>query len=189
MMRGELTTVIYAKMLRIPKASESAALTLMGTDVQRISQTFHFALIDAVPCMIQLVFAVFLLYLQLGAVCVVPIVVSLGKPPLEKWVRKAVMQIDNVGRSRIVCTALSTLLTVQVTPRQNAWVEAVQRRINFTSDILGSMRSVMILGLGSKMSVNIQSLRDEEMETSKRYELIQALSVSLCQSMLPRLRR
>lgn len=79
MIRGELTTVIYAKLLCLHKVDESAALTLMGTDVQRISETFHFALIEVVPSAVQLGIAVYLLYLQLGAVCVAPAIVSLGK--------------------------------------------------------------------------------------------------------------
>jgi len=79
MMRGELTTVVYVKLLSLPNASESAALTLIGTDVQRISQTFHFALIESVPSAVQLGIAIYLLYAQIGAVCIAPIIVTLGK--------------------------------------------------------------------------------------------------------------
>jgi hypothetical protein len=79
----------------------------------------------------------------------------------------------------IVSTALSSILTGVVTPRQTAWVEAVQRRLSYTTDILGSMRNVKMLGLTSQMFTNVQSLRDDEMEKSKRYQLVQALTNAL----------
>lgn len=81
MMRGELITVIYAKMLtlQIINVNESAAMTLMGTDVQRIAETFHSLLIDVVPSVLQVGIAVYLLYVQLGVVCIAPVLVTLGK--------------------------------------------------------------------------------------------------------------
>jgi len=81
MMRGELITIIFAKMLKLQliNASESAAMTLMGTDVQRIAETFHALLIDVVPSIVQLSIAVYLLYVQLGVVCIAPILVTISK--------------------------------------------------------------------------------------------------------------
>lgn len=78
MMRGGLTTIVYAKLLDVAEVDESTALTLIGTDVQRIAQTFHFALIDIFPSALQLGIALYLLYLQLGAVCIAPIIVTLS---------------------------------------------------------------------------------------------------------------
>lgn len=78
MMRGELTSVVYTKLLSLPKADESAALTLMGTDIQRIAQTFYMALIDVVPASVQLSIAIYLLYREIGVVCVAPVIVALG---------------------------------------------------------------------------------------------------------------
>lgn len=48
------------------------------------------------------------------------------------------------------------------------------------------MRNVKMLGLTAQMSSSLQALRDSEMETSKRYELIQALSVALGEALLRR---
>jgi len=88
MMRGELVTVIYAKMLtlQIINVNESAAMTLMGTDVQRIAETFHALLVDIIPSVIQVSIAVYLLYVQLGAVCIAPILVTIGKCRMRKHI-------------------------------------------------------------------------------------------------------
>jgi len=81
MMRGELVTLIYAKMLKlqIANVNESAAMTLMGTDVQRIAETFHELLIDIIPSIVQVAIAMYLLYVQLGIVCVAPILVTISE--------------------------------------------------------------------------------------------------------------
>jgi ATP-binding cassette, subfamily C (CFTR/MRP), member 1 len=80
MMRGQTTSLIYTKMLTLPitGVNESAAMTLMGTDVQNIASTFYMFLIDMIPSAVQLGIAIYLLYLQIGAVCVVPILITLS---------------------------------------------------------------------------------------------------------------
>ncbi|ORY71658.1 multidrug resistance-related protein [Pseudomassariella vexata] len=157
MIRGELITAIYAKMmtLQINNLNESAAMTLMGADVQRIAETFYFLVIDVIPSVVQLGIAMYLLYVQLGAVCVAPIIIA------------------------TISTALSTLLAGHVTVRQKAWFEVIQRRINYTSEILGSMRNVKMLGLTETMSANIQQMREVEMDSSRRSRKVQSLNVSL----------
>lgn len=81
MMRGQLISLIYNKMMVLPitGTSESAAMTLMGTDVQSIAASYHFLLLDIVPAAVQLSVAIYLLYDQLGVVCVAPLLVALGK--------------------------------------------------------------------------------------------------------------
>ncbi|KUI69238.1 Multidrug resistance-associated protein 1 [Cytospora mali] len=157
MMRGQLISIIYTKMLTLPIAdvNESSAMSLMGTDVQTIADSFWYFLIEVVPNLVQVGIAVYLLYVQLGAVCVAPILVT------------------------IIATGLSVVLARFITSRQRAWLEAVQRRINFTSGILGSMRNVKMLGLTSELSANIHQLRSSELTTSKRYRRVQSLNISL----------
>lgn len=81
MMRGQLISLIHTKMLALPIAdvNGSAAMSLMGTDVQRIAETFWYLLIEVVPSLVQVGVAVYLLYVQLGAVCVAPIIVTMSK--------------------------------------------------------------------------------------------------------------
>lgn len=81
MMRGQLTSLIYSKILTLPSTgtSESAAMTLMGADVQSIAASYHFLLLDLLPSIVQLSIAIYLLYTQLGAVCVAPVLVALSR--------------------------------------------------------------------------------------------------------------
>jgi hypothetical protein len=81
MIRGALIAVIYEKMLSLKSgnASESAAMTLMGTDVERIVETWYLLVVEIWASLIQLVIAIFLLERQLGAVCIAPVIVALGK--------------------------------------------------------------------------------------------------------------
>lgn len=81
MLRGQLISLIYAKITTIPftHSSESAGIALMSTDTQRIAETTHYLLIDVLPNLVQLAIAVYLLYSQLGVVCIAPVVVTVGK--------------------------------------------------------------------------------------------------------------
>ena len=157
MIRAQLTAAIYTKLLTLPitSSNESAALTLLGTDVQRIAETFWQLIIEAVPSVAQLGIAVYLLYAQLGAVCVAPVLVTL------------------------ISTGISVFAARLITSRQGAWLEAVQDRINYTSEILGSMKSVKILGLINQLTQKVHDSRSVEIEKSKKYRRVQSLNVSL----------
>lgn len=89
MMRGGLISIIYRKMLQsqVTKSNDSAAVTLMGTDVQRITETFHYLLVETLPAFLQLGIATYLLYLQLGAVFVVLLILSIGIVPSQREMR------------------------------------------------------------------------------------------------------
>jgi len=61
--------------------------------------------------------------------------------------------------------------------RQKTWLEAIDKRINFTSETLGSMMSVKLLGLTEQMANIIQGLRVKEMESSKSFRSIYSLNL------------
>jgi ATP-binding cassette, subfamily C (CFTR/MRP), member 1 len=81
MTRGALVPMIYSKLLqtKINAADQSAALTLMTTDIEKIVETFWRLILDPWSCVLQLGICVYLLYRQLGAVCCAPIIVIFGK--------------------------------------------------------------------------------------------------------------
>lgn len=82
MVRGGLISLIYDKVVQSPStqaASDSAAMTLIGTDVERICETWHLVVAESWAGVIQLAFAVWLLQMQIGPVCVTPVIVALGK--------------------------------------------------------------------------------------------------------------
>lgn len=86
----------------------------------------------------------------------------------------------NADRENTVSTCLSIVLAGHITSRQGTWLAAVQRRINYTSEILGSMRSVKMLGLETQMSANIEDLRTSEIALSKKYRRAQSLVNAVC---------
>jgi ATP-binding cassette, subfamily C (CFTR/MRP), member 1 len=80
MLRGILVTAIYRKTMSatLATASDASAITLMSTDVERIvlgMAKIH----DAWSTLVQVACAMYILYRQVGAVFVAPIVLSIGK--------------------------------------------------------------------------------------------------------------
>ena len=186
MMRGELVSLIYLKTTTLPitSVSESAATTLMSTDAQRISETFQLLLMDLLPLLAQLGLSVYVLYSQLGAVCVTPIIVAIStyftEPRFPFPVYLYVGDADNSA----VSVSLSTVLASRIGPRQKNWLEATQKRINYTTEILGAMRNVKMLGLAKQMEYNIQNMREREMAVSRRYRRLHALNIGLGKAQL-----
>jgi ATP-binding cassette, subfamily C (CFTR/MRP), member 1 len=80
-----------------------------------------------------------------------------------------------------VATSISMKVATYVTSRQKIWLEAIQDRINFTSEILGSMVSVKMLGLTNKMASIIQAMRVRELDLSKRFRRLSSFNVCLGQ--------
>ncbi|RYC65696.1 hypothetical protein CHU98_g529 [Xylaria longipes] len=76
-------------------------------------------------------------------------------------------------------TLLSGQIADKVSKTQKAWLEAIQTRINFTSEILGSMKNVKMLGLTGQMFNMIQALRDDEIAKSKKFRQVQAYNTSI----------
>jgi len=64
-----------------------------------------------------------------------------------------------------------------VSDRQKKWLEATEKRINFTSSILGSIRNVKVLGLSEVMQNMIDSSRQDELRISKRFRRTQTIRV------------
>ncbi|KAM0810738.1 putative ABC transporter domain-containing protein [Seiridium cardinale] len=157
MVRGGLISLIYEKIVQSPstQVGDSAAMTLIGTDVERICETWHLVVAESWASVIQLAFAVWLLQMQIGPVCVTPVIVAL------------------------VATALSVKAAGFVTPHQKVWLEAIQARINFTAHALGSMRSVKMLGLGRKFESLIQGMRVTELDLSKRFRRLSSFNICL----------
>ncbi|KXH38580.1 ABC transporter [Colletotrichum salicis] len=157
MVRGGLISLIYEKIMQSPstQVGESAAMTLIGTDVERICETWHLVVAESWASVIQLAFAVWFLQMQIGPVCVTPVIVAL------------------------MATAMSVRAAGFVTARQKVWLEAIQARINFTAHTLGSMRSVKMLGLSNKFESLIQGMRVTELDLSKRFRRLSSFNVCL----------
>lgn len=85
--------MLYQKMLGLKSvnANDSAALTLMGTDVERIVETWHLMIIETWANVIQLGIAIWLLERQLGTVCIAPVLVAFGNLSYSYLGRKLII--------------------------------------------------------------------------------------------------
>ncbi|KAI1930027.1 hypothetical protein LOZ60_001286 [Ophidiomyces ophidiicola] len=146
MARGGLIGMLYRKAtdLSIKDVDPASSMTLMSADIERIVhgwQTLHEIWANATEVGI----AIFLLYIQLGVACVVPIVVS------------------------ILSLLLSIIAMNFVMSHQALWLEAIERRISATSAMLGSMKGVKMCGLKQTLLTNLHNLRIEELSISKKF--------------------
>jgi ATP-binding cassette subfamily C (CFTR/MRP) protein 1 len=64
--------------------------------------------------------------------------------------------------------------------RQNAWLQKIQKRVDATASMLGSMKGVKMSGLTKDLSVNIKSLREEEIASSLEFRKLLVKIVNLC---------
>ncbi|KAH8694908.1 ABC transporter [Talaromyces proteolyticus] len=156
MIRGGLVGVIFRKMLElnISDVQESSALTLMSTDVERIAETWNFVN-ELWASLIQALIAVWLLERQLGVVCVYPVLISLAASLSSFWI------------ARYIAT------------RQKVWIEAIQKRVNLTAELLGSIKVVKMLGFSFKLSQIVQNMRVAELDLSKRYRRLSVTNTCL----------
>lgn len=159
--------MIYRKLTTLKSANvnDSAGMTLMGTDVEQIAENLHLIITDLWANLIQIGIAIWLLERQLGAVCIAPVILAISKCIL--------LRLRDFHDHHLISLAVSTLITSKfsslVTGRQKVWLEAIQMRVNFTSEILGSMRSVKMLGLTDKLGSMMQALRVIELELSEKF--------------------
>lgn len=79
--RSALIAIIYHKLLSLKSANanDSAAVTLMGTEVDRIAESLYLLISELAANVVQMGIAIWLLERQLGAVCIAPIIVAFGR--------------------------------------------------------------------------------------------------------------
>lgn len=146
MLRGGMIGLIYTRSLSLQEGVDRdlAPVTLMSTDVDTISDavtTVH----EIWAQIIEVIIGFYLLARQLGWVSIVPFVIV------------------------IVCSRISTRIGTHVGKRQKAWLGAQQKRIGMTSSMLGSVKSLKMMGLADTVERNIQAQRVREIGLSKRF--------------------
>ncbi|KAM7219313.1 P-loop containing nucleoside triphosphate hydrolase protein [Rhypophila decipiens] len=144
--RSSLISQIYqhTTALQGTAVKDSAAITLMGTDVERIVQSLRLMheIWASIP---EVGIAVWLLARHLGVASVVPVIISI----------------------------LSVVATMPIAshfgPAQRTWVERVETRVAVTADMLGDMKAVKMLGLSNVLRSMISHLRELELKTSEKF--------------------
>ncbi|KXH61282.1 ABC transporter [Colletotrichum salicis] len=146
MLRAGLMSMIFKQTLALKAddLKDSAAITLMGTDIERIVLTFN-NLHQIWAAILEVSIAIFLLQRQIASASVVPVVISIvcafGVIPVSK----------TIGRA------------------QTAWIERLQKRVAVTASMLGDMKAIKMLGLSGVLSTTITELRRVELKASEKF--------------------
>ena len=64
--------------------------------------------------------------------------------------------------------------------RQAMWLEAIERRIAATTSMLSSMKGVKMSGLTEVLHEDLQSLRVQELEISKKFRKLLIWTMAFC---------
>ncbi|GKZ31963.1 hypothetical protein AbraIFM66950_000962 [Aspergillus brasiliensis] len=152
--RGGLMSLIYNKSvdLSITAVEEKSALTLMSTDIERLTISCADAH-HAWTAVIEIGVALYLLYAQLG--------IGLLAPGLC-----------------FGCAVVAMAACTRLYPRyQNAWIEAIQERTSITSTTLRSIRNLKLLGLSAVMGRLVQRLRVHENVVARKLRWVTVVQV------------
>ncbi|KAH8655419.1 P-loop containing nucleoside triphosphate hydrolase protein [Xylariales sp. PMI_506] len=149
MARSILITEIFAKATesRIGTGDDSAALTLMSTDMERIQIGF-LLLHEVWVSFIQVALAGWMLYDRLGIVFIAPIGLV------------------------IVCFVGVGILMRFTGDSQRAWMTGVQKRVGLTATVIASMKNLKISGLSAAVGDYVQTLRVEELGAGARFRQV-----------------
>lgn len=145
MVRGTLVTAIYSQTLdlSITSLDESAAVTLMSSDVERICESL-LPIHNIWSGPLEIGLAIWLLQREIGLALFGPLVIT--------------------------AAAISGpfFLGPHMGAAQKIWIEGIQTRIDTTAKMLQAMKGVKMLGLSGRMSSIVRKLRGMEIEKSLR---------------------
>ncbi|KAL6233931.1 hypothetical protein BDW75DRAFT_231562 [Aspergillus navahoensis] len=156
-LRGGLISLIHKQTVhaRAVDLGETTAITLMGTDVERIVSGFG-SIHELWASLMEVGIAVYLLERQVGVACLVPAVI-------------------------VVVFISATFKVSSLTNKfQRRWIEKVEERLRLTSYTLENIKAVKMLGLSEAIFTIVQGLRHAEITTSAvfRKSLIAIVTLS-----------
>ncbi|RBR23238.1 uncharacterized protein FIESC28_03980 [Fusarium coffeatum] len=156
MIRGCLVAAIYQKttQMKMTAADDSAALTLMSSDVERILRGAERAH-DLWANPVQLAIGCWLLYGKIGAAFVSPLVVI------------------------AVCALLLSWLISLVGKRQSEWMAKIQNRVGLTANAISQMKLYKISGIAGPVADLIQTLRVDEIKVGNSFRWLLILAAVL----------
>ncbi|XHG07806.1 hypothetical protein AWENTII_010938 [Aspergillus wentii] len=144
--RGAMIFLIHDRTLTLQDGlhTESAALTLMSTDIDGIIEHLE-NFNDAWARTIEVAIGTWLLERQLGATCVVPLILT------------------------IACLGGQKLVARTIGENQQNWNLEIQTRVKNTSSVLGSMKAAKISGLSNALAQSLQRQREQELFVSRAF--------------------
>ncbi|OAA75848.1 ABC multidrug transporter [Akanthomyces lecanii RCEF 1005] len=156
--RGALIGNLFEKnhSLSEEEAKKSAALTLMSTDIDAIASGLP-QCIEIPVTVAETGLGIYFLSFFIGYSCVIILFPVL------------------------FTTTTSYVLGKWIGPAFASWNQSIETRVAKTSNILGQLPGIKMLGLGPTVSVFLHRLRVEEVKVSNRYRTLVSLSVLLVQ--------
>lgn len=156
MVRGCLCAAVYRKTteMKLTSADDSAALTLMSTDIDRVlhgAEAAH----ELWANTIEVSVGCWLLYNKVGAAFVSPLVII------------------------AVCGALLAWILALIGKRQNEWMSRIQNRVGLTANAISNMKLYKISGITSPVADLIQSLRVGELRIGNSFRMLMILAAAL----------
>ncbi|PWY94269.1 ATP-binding cassette transporter [Aspergillus sclerotioniger CBS 115572] len=144
--RSGLVAMIYEQTvaLKTTNSTKAEAVTLMGTDMQRIVTSVR-TLHDTWASIVSVGVAIWLLELQVYIACIMPAIIA------------------------VVCILGTTPISSRYGTAQAFWIGKVQKRLAITSTVLKDMKAVKMLGLETILVDVITTYRKTELEASKRF--------------------
>ncbi|KAL0938516.1 ABC multidrug transporter [Colletotrichum truncatum] len=145
--RGSLASLVLSKNLDndFSRADDSsAALTLVSSDVKNICKSFE-AVHEVWANPIEIGIAIWLLQRQLGLGSIGPAITVI---------------MSTIGTGK---------LAQLMPPAMKVWIENIQKRITVTSEVLGSIKEVKMLGMVGFLQEAIQNFRVIELSKAKQY--------------------
>ncbi|KAM5429338.1 hypothetical protein McanMca71_002977 [Microsporum canis] len=156
MLRSSLVPLVYSQTLGLETSAvrDSAALTLMSVDIERISSGLRY-LHEIWASPIDIALALWLLQQQLGIAAVAPAGIFL------------------------ICTVSGLFVAATMGARQRLWLEAIQNRVQATSEMLKNMKEIRLGGLQGHVAKKLQKLRSEEISESRPFKKALVIVVTL----------
>ncbi|KAL4747875.1 hypothetical protein BDW72DRAFT_215157 [Aspergillus terricola var. indicus] len=157
MIRGSLVPLMYRQTLRLDLGAvrNSAALTLMSVDIERVASGLR-NLHEVWASPVDVALALWLLERQLGVAAVAPAGIF------------------------VLCSILGLGVASTMGSRQRCWLEAIQSRVQVTSEMLKSMKEIRLSGLQTPMASKLEALRTEEISQSRPFKKALVAIVTLC---------
>ncbi|TID01979.1 Multidrug resistance-associated protein 1 [Colletotrichum higginsianum] len=156
MVRATLASAVYRKTttISLSAADDSAALTLMNADVERVKMGF-LPLHEYWANTVEVALACWLLQRQIGAAFVAPVIVV------------------------IICTAASTVTARLTGKRQTLWMDSIQKRVGVTAKAISSMKALKISAMSGPIETLIQGLRLKELSVGGKWRLMLLAAVTI----------
>lgn len=179
MTRGSLIGMIFKSSLRIAAhCGETSAkpINLMSSEIERISQTLQWVF-HIIPNIIQVSIGLAILSFHLGATIAIPGIVAISTLKSTTYFKTCIANDLHVFFRRTVCGVVTGQIGRNVPARQARWMQAIQRRVGITTKVLTYIKGIKMSGLSAKVSENIQSFRDKEIQDQKSFRRLQVANI------------